>query len=322
MPDRDARLWLRAARSGDFASAWSISDRIRARTTNRGDPTLPRHLQQIWDGTPVEGRRVLVRCYHGLGDTIQFARYLPALRAIAREVIVWAQPTLLDLLATLPAPVTLLPLHDGAPEVAYDVDLEIMELPYVFRTTLETIPAEVPYLSPPVVEAGAVSGTAVASRQGLSARENGKTARPRIGLVWRGGDWNARRSIPFRQLAPLFAFCDAEWWSLQGDRRAGEHHAELQWPNVDSIAHLATLMQQGDLVISIDSMTAHLAGALGVPVWTLLPYRADWRWFRHRSDTPWYPTMRLFRQARPGAWDGVIGEVARQCAAARTPLHR
>jgi hypothetical protein len=310
MHDRDADLWLQAARAGDFATAWSISDRIRARTTNRGDPALPRHLQQIWDGTPVEGRRVLVRCYHGLGDTIQFARYLPALHTIAREVIVWAQPALLDLLATLPGAVTLLPLHDGAPDVPYDVDLEIMELPYVFRSTLETIPAAVPYLRAP------------------SAFAREPRERPRIGVVWRAGDWDDTRSIPFRQLLPLFESGYAEWWSLQRECRDEERHADLHWlegeagAGADTIAGTAALIQQMDLVISIDSMPAHLSGALGVPVWTLLPHRADWRWLTDRDDTPWYPTMRLFRQAHAGDWAGVIADVTQSVAARTLASHR
>jgi hypothetical protein len=304
MPDPDADLWMQAARAGDFATAWTISDRIRAKTTNRGDPTLPRHLQQIWDGTPVDGRRVLVRCYHGLGDTIQFARYLPALHTMAREVIVWVQPALLDLLATLPAAVTLLPLHDGAPEVAYDVDLEIMELPYVFRSTLETIPNAVPYLQAP------------------SSLARDQRDQPRIGVVWRAGDWDDTRSIPFRQLQPLLASGHAEWCALQGERRREEQHADLQWCTGDTIVDTAAMIQQMDLVVSIDSMPAHLAGALGVPVWTLLPHRADWRWLTNRHDTPWYPTMRLFRQTQAGNWDDVIADVMQSVAARTLASHR
>src|SRR3712207_6559067 len=133
-------------RRGEFEAAWALSDAVlRARA---GVPCwhLPRHLQYIWDGTPLAGKRVLVRCYHGLGDTIQFIRYVPLVSAIAAEVIVWAQPALIPILRTVRGIGRLLPLHTGAPAVEYDLDVEVMELPHVFRTTLATLPAEVPYL--------------------------------------------------------------------------------------------------------------------------------------------------------------------------------
>jgi hypothetical protein len=291
--DADAEAWLRAARRGDFEEAWRQSDRIRARTTNRGDPSVPRHAQQIWDGTPFEGRRVLVRCYHGLGDTIQFARYLPALCAIARGVTVWTQPKLVPLIQTVCGSLTVLPLHDGAPGVDYDVDVEIMELAHAFRTTIETIPSNVPYLRP----SGAADGHAASS----------------VGIAWRAGDWNPRRSIDFARLTPLFddTRLDVRWHSLQFDARMDEQHPWLYTSTTEEM-HLhaiAARMQTMALVISIDSMPAHLAGALGVPVWTLLPHDADWRWLEQRTDSPWYPTMRLFRQSRPGEWGDVLGRV-------------
>jgi hypothetical protein len=295
--EADAAEWMRAARRGDFEEAWRCSDRIRARTTNRGDPAVPRHLQQIWDGTPLEGRRVLVRCYHGLGDTIQFARYLPALRIIARDVIVWAQPKLVPLLQTVSDGLTVLPLHDGAPDVEYDVDIEIMELAYAFRTTLATIPANVPYLRAP----------AAAVAQGEHSRACA------VGIAWRAGDWNPERSIDFTLLTSFLddIGLDIRWHSLQFEARAGESHPRLQPCAAEDsdINAIAARMQSLSLVISIDSMPAHLAGALGVPVWTLLPHEADWRWLERRGDSPWYPTMRLFRQTQPGHWDRVLQDV-------------
>src|SRR5690606_19458527 len=124
----DAREWLRLARQGDFVRAWEASDRILQRHAANPDFTKPRHLQSIWTGEPLDGKRVLIRCYHGLGDTIQFIRYAPRVREIAREVIVWAQPSLLPLFASVRGIDRLLPLHDGAPGVEYDVDVEVMEL--------------------------------------------------------------------------------------------------------------------------------------------------------------------------------------------------
>jgi hypothetical protein len=287
----DAREWLRLARRGDLEGAWRVSDRIRQRHARRHDWTIPRHLQHVWDGSALAGRRVLIRCYHGLGDTIQFIRYAPFVRAVAKNVIVWAQPSLLPLLRYVSGIDRLLPLHDGSPDVEYDVDIEVMELPYAFRTTLATIPHDVPYLA-------AVPLT-------LGGR------RPKVGIVWRAGEWDVRRSIEFQQIGPLLELTHISWYGLQLDTKA-TRHANLHELDVRGLGRTARAIRAMDLVISIDSMPAHLAGALGVPVWTLLPYAADWRWLEARTDSPWYPTMRLFRQEAPGNWPSVINDV--RCA--------
>lgn len=294
--DDDARAWLRCARDGDFESAWQCSDRILERTRGPRDCAAPRHVQQVWDGTPLAGRRVLIRCYHGLGDTIQFIRYAPLVRAVAQDVAVWAQPDLLPLLDTVRGIDRTLPLHDGAPDVAYDVDVEVMELPWIFRTTLATIPHEVPYLH----------------AAPLSLRSDG---RPRVGIVWRAGDWDARRSIRFHAVAKLFECQDVVWFQLQDHLEPEEGHRNLCPLDTAGIPRLARCMRALDLVITIDSMPAHLAGALGVPVWTLLPSDADWRWMKERDDIPWYPTMRLFRQRHAGEWEPVLEQVRSALAA-------
>ena len=279
-------------RRGDFERAWRLTDQMRAHTRRFGDPTVPRHLQQVWNGTSLAGRRVLVRCYHGLGDTVQFARYLPRLCSIAQDVILWAQPGLLPILRTLDADVTLLPLHDGTPEADFDVDIEIMELAYAFRTTIATIPAVVPYLNAPPAPLRATPG-------------------PQIGLVWRAGDPGDPRSLALDQLSPLLDDTAMSWYALQVDRRDDERHPRLQPVDLGAVRETAAYMRAMDLVISVDSLPAHLAGALGVPVWTLLPHEADWRWMESRADSPWYPTMRLFRQRKPGDWRDVIEDVRR-----------
>jgi hypothetical protein len=233
-----------------------------------------------------------VRCYHGLGDTIQFIRYMPLLKALAAAVTVWAQPPLLPLLGTMHGIDRLLPLHDGTPDVAYDVDVEVMELPHVFRTILATVPAEVPYLR--------VESVPLPCRGRLA-----------VGLAWRAGEWDARRSIPLALLAPLGKVPGIAWYILQ--RGPGL----IEWrdgfgilPRASNLFEEARLIRALDLVISVDTMPAHLAGALAVPVWTLLPAQADWRWMDGRDDSPWYPTMRLFRQAQDGVWEPVIMRVA------------
>ena len=289
----DAREWLDAARRGDFEAAWHASDRIRARS-GPPDFTRPRHLQQIWTGADLRGQRVLVRCYHGLGDTIQFIRYARLVRALAREVIVWAPARLLPLLQTAAGIDRLLPLHDGSPDVEYDVDVEVMELPYVFRTVIESIPSRVPYLT--------------ATPRPLHG------SRPRVGIVWRGGGWNEARAIPFAQVRDLLDGADLSWFRLQYPCADDEQHARLRPLDCASIERTAEYIGGLDLVISVDTMAAHLAGALGVRVWTLLAADADWRWMTARDDSPWYPTMRLFRQRREGDWGGVIDEVTRRLA--------
>ena len=279
-------------RRGDYEAAWRISDAV-LRSPNRAPRAeLPRHLQGVWDGTPLDGKRVLVRCYHGLGDTIQFIRYAPLVKAIAAEVLVLAQPRLIPLLATARGIDRLLPLDDGEPRVEFDVDVEIMELPHVFRTTVATIPAEIPYLHVeplPITRNGHLEG----------------------GLVWTAGDWDGRRSIPFSLLEPLFDVAGVRWHILQCDAAAcGWREGLGVRSGGNDIIEDARLIRALDLLISVDTMTAHLAGALGVRVWNLLQADADWRWMRGREDSPWYPTMRLFRQAAPGKWEAVVAQVA------------
>jgi len=283
---RDAAEWDRLARAGRLADAWRVSDRIRSRHGSLRDGSVPRHYQQVWDGSPFAGRRVLVRCYHGLGDTLQFIRYATPLRHLASHVTVWVQEWLAPMVGTVPGVDAVVPLHDGAPAVAYDVDVEVMELPYAFRTTLETIPAAVPYLTI------------------APARLIGQ--RPRIGIVWRAGEWDGRRSVPFARLRPLFDRVEATWYALQADVVSDEQHPRLAAVDTRGVLPLARAIRALDLVMTIDSMPAHLAGAMGVPVWTMLPRRADWRWMEHRTDSPWYPTMQLFRQDIDGDWTAVI----------------
>ena len=284
--------WTEAMLSGDFEAAWKISDSLLHLARTQDETKVPRHEQSVWDGRPLEGKRVLVRCYHGLGDTIQFIRYARLLQRVAAEVIVWVQPSLIPLLRGVEGVDRLLPLHDGVPDVEYDVDVELNELTYVFRTRVESIPAEVPYLN---VEPAALS----------------RTDKFNVGLIWQSGEWNAKRSIPFHALRPLREVAGLAWHVLQ------RHAREAGWDGEfgvisggDNPLDDARVMQALDLVISVDTMTAHLAGALGRPVWTLLPFDADWRWMRDREDTPWYPTMRLFRQQREGDWNPVIEALA------------
>lgn len=288
--------WLDAMRRGDFSAAWKISDALLPRTRAQDHRTLPRHEQNVWDGRSLAGKRVLVRCYHGLGDTIQFIRYAALLKRVASKAIVWVQPSLIPLLRSVEGIDQLLPLHDGAPEVEYDVDVELNELPYVFRTTIDNIPADVPYLH-------------------VDLAPLHSTDRSRIGLIWQSGDWDASRSIPFPLLEPLTRLTGVEWHILQRNARLAGWDGDFGvLSGGDNPLDDARVMRALDLVISVDTMTAHLSGALGQQTWTLLPFNADWRWMKDREDSPWYPTMRLFRQKRERDWAGVIDEVTKSIA--------
>lgn len=284
-------LWLESMKRGQFSRAWRLSDaavRVRA---GLDCSAWPRHRQFIWNGEPLEGRRVLVRCYHGLGDTIQFARLVPLLRSIGARSILWAQPQLIPLLQTIHGIGGIAPLHEGDPDAGYDADVELAELLHVFRITPETLPRNVPYLH-------------------IGAPRSRSDKPMMVGLVWRSGDWDPRRCIPSELLLPLAKLKHVRFITFQ----QGRERARLQ-PLFESAGHFSSVLHEArallklDLLISVDTFAAHLGGALGVPVWLLLHSDPDWRWMRSREDTPWYPTMRLFRQPRPGDWQTVLERV-------------
>jgi hypothetical protein len=286
-------VWTEAMLRGDFDAAWKISDRVLQRRLRNGERSyhLPRHWQWLWDGRDLGGAHVLVHCYHGLGDTLQFVRLLPLLRERCAGITLWLQPALLDLLRSIEGVDRIEPLHDGAPDFVRDSDVELMELPHILRLMPDRIPARVPYVGAEF------------------RRAERKPNRPlRIGLGWRSGEWNHSRSIAEFALLPLAHARDVQWFSLQyPPRKPAFAMRELACRDLRELARrMCTL----DLVISVDTLAAHLAGALGLPVWTLLPAECDWRWMRERADSPWYPTMRLFRQAHAGEWSDVIEQVA------------
>ena len=292
---------------GEFEKAWRDADWVQARHPElaASDVNLPRHLQRLWTGEPLEGKRVLVRCYHGLGDTIQFIRCVPMLRGIVRSAVVQCQPALIPLLKSMPGIPRLISL-DAPALPRHDVQIELMELPRALRLALPAIPDRVPYLSVP-------AGLARAAGRELRASEPGRCLR--VGIAWSSGDWDASRSTCLADWGPVLRVRGAAFVSLQ----RGPAAAELAGVGARVIAaekesgallDTAAIIANLDLVISVDTMVGHLAGALGKPVWTLLPFRADWRWMIRRDDNPWYPTMRLFRQSRQGAWGAVLRRAA------------
>lgn len=289
-------------RRGEWEAAWRISDQVLAQRRGlepRDRDTgqwLPRHLQWVWNGAPFAGERVLVRCYHGLGDTIQFARFLPLLKPAATHVTVLGQAQLLPLLRTVAGVDAVLQLDEGAYGAQGEVEIEVMELPHVLRTTLATLPTDVPYI-----------------HVKLGPEPDERRTRPRVGLVWQSGSWDAERSVAPGLMEQLTALPGIDFWILQrGPGLASWRSVGAAIPVIHDILGEAAELSSLDLLICVDTLSAHLAGALGVPTWLLLPMQADWRWMENREDTPWYPTMRLFRQNRQGDWQSVIARVAQE----------
>ena len=281
--------------SGCFEEAWRESDRIAAR--GRPDP------HRLWDGLPFAGKRVVIRCLHGLGDAIQFIRYVRLVRRGASRVTVQTHPELVSLIRSMALVDDVISWSDDGC-IQWDQQIEVMELPRAFRTTLETVPAEVPYLA---VESCRREHCRVPPRRGKN---------PRIGLQWRSGEYNPERSIPAEELCPILKIPGMDFYTFQrGPHRGDLHHLDVASSVYDvsgespEILEAAADLMNIDLLITADTMLAHLAGALGVAVWVLLPFAADWRWMLDRKDTPWYPTMKLFRQPSPGDWGPAVRQI-------------
>jgi len=306
MEDVGAR-WLEAMRAGDFEGAWRQTDRIELpRRAQQARPGFVRQAHQLhWDGTPFKGRSVLIRCEHGLGDTLQFLRFVPIVARQARAVHLMVQPPLVELLRGAPG---LGQVHDGwqPPErwPVCEVDVEIMELAYALRATAATLPPPYPH---------------------LKERVEGRFAPPlpaggfKAGIVWAVSAWGHDRSAPLAALAPLFDVPGVQWYSLQQGDEAGDpllrgFGVQPLSPRTRDIAAAGAAMLQLDLLVTVDAMPTHLAGLLGVPTWLLLKHEADWRWMQGRGDSPWYPTVRLLRQPRAGDWAALARQAAKSLA--------
>ncbi len=280
--------------------------KYEARWQRTGMPRRRSLGKPLWLGEyPLARKTILVQAEQGLGDTIQFARYAPQLACGGAKVVLEVQPELVALLSRVDGVASVVGRGDPLP--AYDVHCPAGTLPLALHTEVSTIPANVPYL--------AASGERIADWREQFER----LPAPRIAVAWSGSANHANdrnRSIPFERFAPLLAAGPGSFVSIQRELRDGDADALARLPNVthvgDALADFddtAAVMALADLVISVDTSVVHLAGAMGRPVWVLLPFQPDWRWLLDRADSPWYPTARLFRQPKPRDWDSVIARV-------------
>jgi len=265
-----------------------------------------------WCGENFAGKRLLVYDEQGCGDAIQFSRYLPLVKARGGIVQFSTKQPLLRLFANFPGIDELVGHTEAAiARTESDLTVPLMSLPHIFGTTLPTIPADIPYLT--------------ADRRSIElwrSKMNCVGTDLRVGLVWAGNPANVSgqiRTCGLQVMSPLACISGVTFYSLQ----KGEAAREAQTPSsglrlidltddIADFADTAALIMNLDLVVSVDTAVAHLAGALGKPVWTLLPAANEWRWLLARNDTPWYPTMRLFRQSAPGNWSGVMTAVVQE----------
>ena len=301
---------------GEWARGWPL---LEARWDGVLRGAMPSSDRPIWQGEmPIAGRTLLIHPEQGLGDFVQFCRYAPLLAQAGAKVILHTPRELVRLMRTLPGDVTVIPKDQPVP--AFDARVAIMSLPGALRTGPSDVPYGRGYLHAPHEDVQRWAHK-LGARQGL-----------RVGLVWSGGHrpdqpelsaLNQRRNIPLRDLAPLgrLAAQGVRFYSLQKGKEAEAEWHELQtkgWSgpqlidlmgDAQDFADTAALISQLDLVIAVDTSTAHVAAALGKPVWVLNRHDTCWRWMFDRSDTPWYSSMRIFRQSEPGHWGPVVAEV-------------
>lgn len=288
--------------TGDFERGW---EKFEWRWETEAFQSVRRKFSQpLWRGRePLPGSTILLHAEQGLGDTIQFCRYASLVSGLGARVILEVQPSLLRLFAGFPGVDHLIPR--GEPLPAFDYHCPLLTLPLAFQTRLDTIPASQAY-----VRADPILASKWASRLGSKNQR-------RVGLVWSGRlTPDPGRSIPLTEFAPLLS-APCQFMGLQREVRGPDQLVLDQrkdivnlGPELGDFAETAALIEALDLVITIDTSVAHLAGAMGKPVWILLLYNSDWRWLLDRDDSPWYPSARLFRQTASGDWRDVIARVA------------
>jgi hypothetical protein len=311
-PDYVEAYWNKALLKllmGDYKDGWRLYEwRVKPRT----------FTQPLWKGEePLDEKTLLVHTEQGFGDVIQYCRYAPLLEKRGAKVVFEAPGALIPVLSTLSGSITL--VESGKPLPSFDLYCPMMSLPLAFQTTLESIPAEIPYLF------------ASPDKKTAWLQKLGKKSSPRIGLAWSGKALHSNdhnRSIELETLRPLLDL-PFEFHSLQKEYRKEDqaklaklfllkdHHLEL-----NDFSDTAALISEMDLIISVDTSVAHLAGAMGKPLWILLPYLPDYRWLLDRADSPWYPMATLFRQPARDDWKAVVSEVVQRIQNKFANTHR
>ena len=291
---------------GDFDAGWLEYE--WRNQTEAGKTTVPAMTSAHWNGMNIPGGRLLLVGDQGYGDTIQFARYIPMAAARCQELVVGCSAEMGPLLAKVPGVSRYCHRWNDVP--GHAAHCRLSSLPYLFRTRADSIPVQIPYLSadPARIEHW---------RQRLAATLPAGVKR--IGLAWTGRPTHPndrRRSLPLAAFAPLAQAGPAAFVSLQKPMPARDLESMRMFPGMTDLGdaltdfgETAALVENVDLVVTVDTSVGHLAGALGKPVWVLIPKAADWRWMLEREDSPWYPSMRLFRQPRPGEWDEPMGRL-------------
>lgn len=305
VPDHAEAHWnksLLLLLAGDYHNGWREYEwRWRKR-----DFTSPRRdfPQPQWQGENPVGKRVLIHAEQGFGDTLQFCRYVTLVAALGAEVVFECHPPLAPLMETLHERLHVIPM--GLPLPPFDLHVPLLSLPLLFGTTVETVPARTPYLSTPPGR--------LPLWQTLVPQSNTL----KVGICWAGKAYpDPRRSCSPEYFAPLAAIPGMSLYSLQVGWDSHNHPPDFfrdSTPHLHDFADTAALISRLDLIISVDTAVAHLAGALGKQTFVLLPFVPDWRWLLDRPDSPWYPTMRLFRQTARQSWDEVIRQVTAEIA--------
>jgi tetratricopeptide (TPR) repeat protein len=295
---------------GDFEQGWREYEwRWRIPDLNEA---MVRFAQPRWDGRPLDGT-LLVHSEPGFGDMFQFVRYVTLAARRCTRVVVECKPALARLIADVEGVCRV--VHEGEELPAFDAQLPPIAFPYTFGTTITTVPWQGPYIKPDAARVREWSMRVAAS--------NARSLK--VGLVWTGNASNLsvrHRRVTLQTLAPFARVPEATFFSLQkggesarpGAVPAGMHFVD--WTaEIRDFSDTAALISLLDLVISVDTSVAHLAGAMGQAVWVILPHSPEWRWLLERDDSPWYPTMRLFRQQEEGDWDGLVARVSDALAA-------
>ena len=297
-----AEMYLR---TGEYSKGWREYEYRVKDPTYKGN--VPLWNRPIWDGSSLSGKTICMYMEQGLGDTIQFMRYAQLASKVAKSVILIVQPELVEIAATMPGPSLVLP-KDGVPP-DFDVMIPLLSMPARMQTTLETIPAKVPYINtkPEWHRCDAVKQI---------DKNNGKL---NVGLVWAGNPKHLndrKRSIVLKLFTPMLQLSNCNFYSLQknfGLDQLAQLPAEIRPMDLDPYLHsfkdTCAVLDELDLLITVDTSVAHLAGAMGRKTWTLLPLNPDFRWMLDRTDSPWYPTMKLWRQDKLNDWPSVIEKI-------------